>query len=72
MAKYDTVDIFDFADIDFERFTFNTLDTPQIISIRKKVKKYKTLQIIVESDAANEAFGIFGIIKRFTRGNLVK
>lgn len=67
-----TMDIFDFNDIDFDRFTFNTNDSPQDIFFRKKVKKYKRLQIIVENDAVNEAFGILQIVKTYTVGNYAK
>jgi hypothetical protein len=67
-----TMDILDWDDIDFERFTFNTNDSPQDIFFKKKVKKYKRLQIIVENDALNEGFGILQIIKTFTVGNYAK
>ena len=64
--------IFDFSDIDFENFSFNTSTSPQVIPFGKKVKKYKTLQIIVRNDKVNEGFGVFGIIKRFVKGGYVK
>jgi hypothetical protein len=67
-----TMDILDWDDIDFERFTFNTNDSPQDIFFKKKVKKYKRLQIIVENDALNEGFGILQIIKTFAVGNYAK
>ena len=43
-----------------------------MIPFGKKVKKYKTLQIIVRNDKVNEGFGVFGIIKRFVKGGYVK
>ena len=64
--------IFDFSDVDFENFSFNTSSSPQVIPFGKKVKKYKTLQIIVRNDKVNEGFGVFGIIKRFVKGGYVK
>ena len=67
-----TMDILDWDDVDFERFTFNTNDSPQDIFFKKKVKKYKRLQIIVENDALNEGFGILQIVKTFTVGNYAK
>lgn len=70
--KEDTMDIFDFEDIDFERFTFNTNDSPQEIFFRKKIKKYKRLQFIVENSELNEGFGIFQIVKTYIRGNFAK
>jgi hypothetical protein len=66
------MDILDWNDIDFERFTFNTNDSPQDIFFKKKVKKYKRLQIIVENDGVNEGFGILQIVKTFTVGNYAK
>ena len=66
------MDILDWDDIDFDRFTFNTNDSPQDIFFKKKVKKYKRLQIIVENDALNEGFGVLQIVKTFTVGNYAK
>lgn len=67
-----TMDILDWDDVDFDRWTFNTNDSPQDIFFKKKVKKYKRLQIVVENDALNEGFGILQIIKTFTVGNYAK
>ena len=67
-----TMDIFDWEDIDFSRFTFNANDTPQEIPIRRKVKNYKRLQILVKNDVLDECFGVFGITKHFVVGNLSK
>lgn len=71
-ATGDTLDIFDWEDIDFTRFTFNSNDAPREILFNTKVKKYKRLQIIVKNDAINEGFGIFGITKHFVIGNFAK
>ncbi len=54
-----TMDIFDFSDSDFSRFTFNTLDTPQVKPFNTKVKKFIVLQLIFENDAINEGFGVY-------------
>ena len=67
-----TMDIWDWNDFDFQRFTFNTNDSPQDIFFRKKIKKYKRSQIIVENDALNEGFGVLQIVKTFTVGNYAK
>ena len=66
------MDILDWDDIDFNRFTFNTNESPQDVFFKKKVKKYKRLQIIVENDALNEGFGVLQIVKTFTIGNYAK
>ena len=66
------MDIFDFSDIDFSRFTFNTLDTPQVKPFNTKVKKFILLQLIFENDAVNEGFGVYGAEVQYTVGNYVK
>lgn len=40
--------------------------------VRKKIKKYKRLQIICENDGWNESFGIDQIVKTYTIGNYSK
>ena len=65
-------DLFDFNEIDFERFSFNTNDAPQELFFRTKVKKYKRLQIIIRNDEPNEGFGIFGITKHYVVGNFAR
>lgn len=66
------MNIFDFSDIDFEHFTFETNDAPQVIPLNCKVKRYKSCQIVVANDAADEGFGVYGIVKRFTRGRAAR
>lgn len=71
-AAFDMMDIFDWEDIDFARFTFNANDAPREVLFDTKVKKYKRLQIIIKNDAVNEGFGVFGITKHFVTGNFAK
>lgn len=71
-AAYDQMDVFDWEDIDFSRFTFDANDAPREVLFRTKVKKYKRLQIIVKNDAVNEGFGVFGITKHYVVGNFAK
>ena len=71
-AAEGTMDIFDWEDIDFARFTFNANDAPATIPFRRKVKNYKRLQIIVKNDGVNEGFGVYGIVKHFVTGNFAK
>ena len=66
------MDILDFTDIDFERFTFNTDDSPQEIFLNRKVKNYKRLQLIARNSQPDEGFGIFQITKHFVIGNYAK
>lgn len=60
------LDLFEWEDIDFERFSFNSNNSPQEIYFNKKQKKYKRLQIVVVNDGLNEGFGIHELIKSFT------
>lgn len=71
-AAEGTMDIFDWEDIDFSRFTFNANDSPAEIPFRRKVKNYKRLQILIKNDAVNEGFGVYCIVKHFVTGNFAK
>ena len=71
-AAEGTMDIFDWEDIDFSRFTFNANDAPTEIPFRRKVKTYKRLQILVKNDAVNEGFGVYAIVKHYVTGNFAK
>ena len=66
------MDILDWEDIDFARFTFNANDGPSEIPFRRKVKKYKRLQILIKNDAVNEGFGVYAIVKHYVSGNFAK
>ena len=66
------MDIFDFNDISFERFSFNTNDAPREVFFRVKLKKYKRLQIIVRNSNINEGFGLFGVTKHYVFGNFAR
>lgn len=48
------------------------VSVPQEIYLRKKIKKYKRLQIIVENNMLNESFGVSEIVKMYTVGNYSK
>ena len=69
--RREVLDRFDFRQIDFERFTFNTL--PQNArSLRTKVKKFQQLQVILKGKELDEPFGVLEIVLRATAGNPVK
>ena len=72
LVRSANMDIFTFEDLSFERLSFNTNDSPQDIYLKKKVKKYKRMQIIVKNDGLNEGFGIFRITKTYAIGNYAK
>ena len=61
-----------FDNVDFEDFSFETTDTVRIIYPKKKVKKYKTLQLIVENDEIDEQFGLVSVTKTYTVQNFAK
>jgi len=71
-VRAEAVDIFDWTDIDFSRFTFDSNDGPREIFFNTKVKKYKRLQILIRNSVAGEGFGVFAITKHYVRGNFAK
>ena len=63
--------IFNFNDIDFSDFTFNT-SPYTVVPFNTKIKKYKAIQIICKNDKVNNAFGIGGIVRKFFYGKTNK
>lgn len=59
------VDVFNWLDIDFDRFTFVGGDAPRDAFFKKKMKKYKRLKIILENNKLNEGFGVQEIFKTY-------
>lgn len=72
LAREYNVDIFDWNDIDFRRWTFNALDRPFIVNARKKAKKVKLFQVRVENGREREPFGLFAIHVNFRLGSKIK
>lgn len=58
--------------VDFENFPFNGASHVRTYYPRKKVKKYKYLQFIFESDAIDQNFGLCGVTKTYFLGNFAK
>lgn len=56
MVKSQQSDIFDFNNIDFERFTFNTDDGPRLIATNRKAKKFMMIQFLLKNEQP-ESFG---------------
>lgn len=71
--KVDTpeVDVFSFSDVDFNRFTFSSLDVQEII-FKKKIKKFLFIQIILKGKEKNEGFGIYSAALHYTIGSYAK
>jgi hypothetical protein len=66
-----TADMMSFERIDFSRFVFNGNTATADFFMKKKIKKYKRLQIILENNKA-EPFGITNVVKSYTIGDLAK
>lgn len=64
-------DMMSFEKIDFTRFVFNGNSATADIFYKKKIKKYKRLQIILENTKA-EPFGITNVVKSYVYGDLAK
>lgn len=64
-------DMQSFESIDFLRFTFSSNSVAFDKFTKKKIKKYKRLQIQVENNKA-EPFGLTKIVKTYTFGNYAK
>jgi hypothetical protein len=58
--------------MDFQRFTFSTNDSPDVMPFGLPVRRYRTLQIIARNRELGEGFGIYGFIKRFHGVKYVK
>ena len=65
-------DIFDFENVDFNRFSFSVNDAPQVVPFSPGLRRYITVQVIVENNAVNEGFGIFGIVRRYRTAGFFK
>ncbi|MBR4079596.1 MAG: hypothetical protein IKK29_05240, partial [Christensenellaceae bacterium] len=66
------LDILDFNDINFNRFTFNLRDDPKVCVSPKKIRKVLNFQMGIRHTAANEGFGVLGIMITFTLGGVVR
>lgn len=64
-------DMQSFENIDFSRFSFSSNSVAFDKFTKKKIKKYKRLQIQIENNKA-EPFGITKIVKTYTIGNYAK
>lgn len=71
MIRERSAGIFNFEDMDFSDFTFNTAEY-SVVPFNAKFKKYKAIQVIVRNDKVNQAFGVLGIIRRYVIGNFAK
>ena len=70
--SYSTMDIWSWEELDFTRIDFTENDAPRVVSFGSRVGRYLTMQITVKNDGLNEGFGVYGIVKRFTKEGNVK
>ncbi len=65
-------DIYSWVNLDFQRLTFNSSNSPQEIFFNSKIKNYRSLQIIIANENLNEGFGIYNITKHYVVGGFGK
>lgn len=54
-----SMNIFSFDDIDFNNFTFETMDVPRTLATNTKAKKWMYIQFVIENNVAGEGFGFY-------------
>ncbi len=57
--------VFDFDNIDFNNIDFGETDYPVFVPCRKKKRKAKMLQMVVENGEVNQAFGLYAIMVEY-------
>lgn len=65
-------DISDWNNVDYSTFSIETSNIAKDAFVRKKLKKYKRIQLVIENNEVNEPFGLINIIFSYTVGNLAK
>lgn len=64
-----TMNIFDWDDVDFNAFTFNVFDNPQVEVSPKKFRKVLQFQMGVQHDKVNEGMGLLAMMISYTIGS---
>lgn len=72
LLKQQSTNISSFRNVDFTNYSFVADTSSRFIYTKKKIKKYKTLQIIIENNNINERFGVVSVTKTYTVGNFAK
>lgn len=62
------LDIFDWEQLRFDRFSFCTSTQPQLVALLTRLRRYGSLQLVARNDQVNEGFGVYAIVKRYTFG----
>lgn len=66
------VDILDWNDVDFDRWTFSSLDRPSVNNVGKRERKVKLFQVCAYNRRLNEPMGIYAIHINYKVGGKVK
>ena len=61
-----------FEYVSFKDFSFAVDTIARNLFVKKKIKKYKALQLIFENNEPFEPFGIIAVVKTYTVGNFAK
>lgn len=64
--------LFSWASLDFVLFTFIASDTPKVNLIKKKLKRYTTIQFKLENSKRSQSFGVYELTYNYTIGNQKK
>ena len=67
-----TNNIFDFANIDFRSFTFDTNNTPKIQRVRLKVKKFVYYKLVFRVDGGGAGATVLGYDQEIRFGSMAK
>lgn len=60
-----TMVTFNFAALNFSKFSFNPVTNPRVIPVNHKLKNTELLQVIVENSKGGSGFGLYGIEIRY-------
>lgn len=72
IVKSSRMDIFDFRDIDFTKFTFYLTAFPQEVMAKIKAKKVTHFQLIIQNDKLDESLGVLSLGIKYKYQSLVK
>lgn len=67
-----TMDLMDFDDVDFNRFSFTMQDNPRVQISPKKFRKVLQFQMGVRNCVAGEGFGVLAMMVTFSMGNVTR
>lgn len=68
----ENIDLFSFEDVDFDRFTFNTISAPFVFATGVKVKNVYVFGLRLVNDTAGEPFGFLAVSVKYRSGKYVK